>query len=405
MPRAWLMMIFVLATALVASANDDLRRAQVAAAAADASRRLEADVLAAPVDGKLTVGDLADQTGSRNALLETLHSAQQVGGTRWIDDQTTQVRLEIGGDAVAHTLLLAAAAHPKSVRISEKTLRGQLASWKSRTFAATGSSTSALAADHLRPDPSQFAWQNVSDADCRQAIVSARRNASSRVLDSIALIPMGEGRILKDAITVPAVQSSLIDWLLSRPVTSLEFRDNLEVRLMLAAPPDDFFQALQSAIVQQSVVAMPADDAGWKRLREQVVSRMAVPLGRSAANVPGTAPAREVVALPLEPPKWSRDAIHTESIAHGSGPLLLTARAAESAALAQLRSRVESLQLSDGQTIGQAAHRDARVAAALNHAMRRARTDKVDYNDPEPGSVRVKIHIELEEVWRELSMP
>lgn len=405
MPRAWLMMICMLATALAAPANEDARRAQVAAAAADASRRLEADVMAAPVSGNVTVGDLAEETGSRAALVEVLRSAEQVGGTRWINDQTTQIRLEIGGEAVAHTLLMAAAAHPKLVQIQEKVLRARLKEWKGRTFAATGSSTSAPAADHLRPDPSQVAWQNVSDADCRQAIVSARRNAASRILDSIGSTPMGADKILGDAIAVPAVQQSLYDWLLSRPVTSLEFRDDLEVRLILAVPPDEFLPVLRSALVQQKVVPIPADEAEWKHFREQVESRMALPLGRSPVNVPGTAPAREVVVIPPEPPKWARDAITTEAVASSRGPLLRTARVAESAALGQLRGRVELLPLSAGETIGQAAHRDARVATALDRAMRRAHTYKVDYNDPQPGSVRVKIQIELEDVWREISAP
>jgi hypothetical protein len=404
MPRAWLMIIGVLAMALAAPANEDARRAQVAAAAADASRRLEADVLAAPVSGNLTVADLADQTGSRAALAEVLRSAEQVGGTRWIDDQTTQVRLEVTGDAVAHTLLVAAAAHPQSLPISEKTLQAKLKDWKGRTFAATGSSTSAPAADHLRPDPSQVAWQNVSDADCRQAIVSARRNAASRVLDSIGPIPMG-GKVLGDALAVPAVQQALYDWLLTRPVTSMEFRDDLEVRLMLAAPPDDFFQVLRTVLLQQHAVPIPADDAEWKHFREQVESRMALPLGRSPANVPGTAPAREAAVIPFEPPKWVRDSISTEAVARSRGPLLRTARVAEGAALGQLRTRVEGLPLFAGQTIGQAAHRDAHIAAALDRAMRRAHTYKVDYNDPDPGSVRVKIQIELEDVWREISLP
>lgn len=405
MPRAWLMMICILATALGASADDAARRAQVAAAAADASRRLEADVLAAPVSANLTIAELADQTGSRAALLETLHSAEQVGGTRWIDDQTTQVRLEIGGDAVAHTLLVAAAAHPQSVKVSEKVLRAQLENWKTRTFAATGSSTSASASDNLRPDPSQIAWQNVSDADCRHAIISARRNAASRVLDSIGSTPLAGGKILGDAIAVPAAQQALFDWLLSRPVTSLEFRDDLEVRLMLAAPPEEFFKALRSTLAQQSVIPVSADDANWQHFREQVETRMALPLGRSLVTVPGTAPARQGLNLPVEAPKWTRDSINTEAIAHARGPLLHTARVAESEAMGQLRGRVELLRLSAGETIGQAAHRDARVAAALDRAMRRSHIYKVDYNDPEPGSVRVKIHIELEDVWRELSLP
>ena len=70
MLRAFEVIIFLALVASVASAEQDQRRLQVAAATADASRRLANEVLSAQVSPQLTVSDLADQTGCRQALDE-----------------------------------------------------------------------------------------------------------------------------------------------------------------------------------------------------------------------------------------------------------------------------------------------------------------------------------------------
>jgi len=400
---ASLIVLLVVMVAGICSAQEDQRRAQVAAAAADASRRLETDVLAAPVTPQMTVAELAQRTACREALAETLRTADQVGGTRWIDDQTTQVRLEISGDAVARTLITAAELHPKSLPVALDELKKNLITWKDRTFAATGTSTAAAAADQLRPGPSQAAWQSVPDSDRRQAVMAARRNAATRVMDSVSSIEIGPRRHFSDVMGAPAVAQAIEDWLMSRPVTSLEYRDDMEVRLMLAAPPKEFCAALRAALVRSENGVMEIDDAGWKRFCDQVETRMALPVGRAVVAASGTAPA--AVTLPLDPPRWVTDAIDSEGVARSNGPLLRTARVAEAAAIDRLRSRVDALSLTPGLSLGQASRQDPHIAAALTRALRRARTYKVEYNDPEPGSVRVKTHLELEEVWRELTFP
>ncbi len=392
--------------ASVVYAQEDVRRAQVIAAADDASRRLDAEVMSTGVTSDLTVGQLAERTGSREALEQTLRTAEQVGGTRWIDDQTTQVRLELTGDAVARTLQTAADSHPHALPVSKDVLRSGLKTLKSRTFAATGSSTSAAASDRLRPDPSQSGWRGVSDADRRQAIVAARHNAASRMLDSVSAVEVVPDHPLSEALARPPVQQTVGDWLMSRPITSVEFRDDLEIRLVLGAPPEDFCRVLRAALARQEKTPLPTDEAAWRRFCERVESHLSLPLGRGLVAAPGTAPAvPSAIVLPAEPPRWVRDAIDVDGAAHGGGPLLRTARVAEDSAMQRMRARVEALPLSPGLTLGQAAHQDAHVADGLTRAMRFAHTYKVDYNDPVPGAVRIKVHIELEDVWREIAQP
>ena len=272
--------------------------------------------------------------------------------------------MELSGDAVARTLLTAAASNPKSLPMPLDDLRKSFGPWKERTFAATGTSTAAAAIDKLRPDPSQVAWQNVSESDRRQAVDAARKNAVSRILDSIGPVELPADKRLSDALAVKGVEASVDAWLMSCPVTSVEFRDDLEIRLMLGATPSELCGAVRIALLRQDVLAVPKDDAGWNRFCDQVETRMALPLGRSVVAAPGTG-APVAVVIPGDPPGWARDAVDTEAVAHSNGPLLRTARVAEGAAIDQLRHRVEALAFHPGRRWVRRHARIARIAAAL----------------------------------------
>src|SRR4051812_2282604 len=75
----------------------DARRAQVMAANADAIEALRRDVLNAPVTADMTVEQFVQRTDSRDALDRAIRRAEQIGGTRRLDDQTCQVRLQLPG--------------------------------------------------------------------------------------------------------------------------------------------------------------------------------------------------------------------------------------------------------------------------------------------------------------------
>src|SRR4051794_38815757 len=76
----------------IASAADDARRAQVAAATADATQALRHDVLSTSLTPDLTVDQFLQRTDSADQLAKALRHAEQIGGTRWLDDKTCQVR-------------------------------------------------------------------------------------------------------------------------------------------------------------------------------------------------------------------------------------------------------------------------------------------------------------------------
>src|SRR5438046_8752958 len=98
-----LLLLFSLALGGLARAQDASRdqRDQIAAATGRALEALRAQVSAEPIGPGLTVQDLLDKTHGTKKLMQTLRRAQQIGGPRWLDAQTWQVRLEIGGPSVA----------------------------------------------------------------------------------------------------------------------------------------------------------------------------------------------------------------------------------------------------------------------------------------------------------------
>jgi hypothetical protein len=385
-----------------AYADDSTRRAEVAAANADAQEALRQEILATEIEPGLTVDPLLAKSGGAVVLQPAVASAEQIGGTRWIDDQTCQLRLDVDGKIVRELLLEAAAEHPDGVPLSIERLKARLGGWSARAFSGTGTSTALAAAEQLRPDDQQSTWAAVSDADRRAAIAAARRNAAERVLDSIRPITMPDGKSLGDALEQPGVVPVITGFLASQPITAVEFRDDLEVRLTIALDPDSLWQVIRSALPKQNIVELPAGNEGWKRLREQVERRVAIPIGRSIVTSSSTVPAPVVVAVPEHAPSWVEQSIDAEGLARSNGPLLKTARVAEAVADERLAAKISDLPLRPGLTIGQASHQDPRFAEAVSRALGRARAFKVDYDYPERGGVRVKVGLDLADLWREL---
>lgn len=385
-----------------AFADDSIRRAQVAAADAEARESLRQEIVATEIEPGITVGQLVAKAGGAQALQPALASAEQIGGTRWIDDQTCQVQLDVDGKLVRDALLKTASDHPDHLPIPLTRLKTRLDQWSHRSFSGTGTSTALAVAEQLRPADQQSAWAAVRDEDRRNAIAAARRNAASRILDAIRPITMPDGKSLGDALEQPGVQSAVSGWLANRPITTIEFRDDLEVRLTIAAEEGDLWQVIRAALPQQTAVKLPVGEEGWNRLKDQVESRAAVPVGRSVAAGNAAVSAHVVVAVPQRPPTWVAQSIDVEGVARSTGRLLKTARIAEAVADEKLAAKINDLPLGPHLTIEQAAHQDPRVAEAVARALGRARAFKIDYDYPEAGAVRVKVGLDLADLWQEL---
>ncbi len=397
-----ILLIFLIAAP--ALAEEDARRCQINAATSEAFETLRREVYAMPLTRDVNVGRFIDACHARDEFNEIFQSAHQIGGARWLDDKTVQVRLELPGDIVAKRLEGIAIRMPDHLPVPLRTLRERYKpDFLNRTFAATGMSTAASAACRLRPDPSQAAWRAVSDKDRRAAVEAAQQSAIGRVIESLRTIEFGNGRRLGDAMDVPAMKNAISAWLADRPITWIEFRDDLEVRISLAASAHDLWPILQAALLKQETEFQPRSPQEWEQLHQNVTKWLAPASGRALATASGP-PRGQPIAIPRDPPAWVQGATF-ESVGL-SGPIggskLRTARAAEAVALTQLRAKLEALPLSADLTIGQAAKKDPHIEQALCRSLDQARVAKAEYDVPSIGAVRVKLTVDPQIVWREL---
>jgi hypothetical protein len=389
----------ILASPLPLHAQDAAQSPQTEAAIADARESLRRQILSATVTQGLTVRELTDRTGSAPELNKSIDGAQQIGGTRWLDDQTAQVRLVIEGGVIADCLSRAVAKDPSKASIQPEALRRALSEWRNRSYAATGTSTGPADVTRLQPPAGDVNWNGVPQADRNRALAAARESAVGRMTDSLRPIELVDGKTINDALGVPEVNSALSDWLTNRPVTSVEFHDDLSVRIAMSVPPDELWQVLHGALSHQKQVPTPSTESGWSLLQKQVESRLAQPVGVGLVQVARGGPQVENL-LPDFAPQWANQQMQAEGTSPSKGSKLHTARAAEAIAMEKLRGQVEALKLRDNRTVGQAERRDARVERAVAKALGRAHPYQVDYGQ---GSVTVRVTFNLSDLWTLLS--
>jgi hypothetical protein len=250
------------------------------------------------------------------------------------------------------------------------------------------------------------AWGRVSDEARRTAVAAAKDNAINHAIESVRDVMLPNGKTAGDALKDDAVREKLTQWLATRPVTQVEFRDDLSVGVQLAAPPAEFFEAFRDALR-----AGEPDAAAWDNVRADFERRLAAPSGTAAVGAgagaaPGAAavapgaPAKGALQLPSLPPPWTNQVIEAEGAATAGGSKLKCARLAEAEAAKSFLAQVEALPLNDAQTLGQAAARDPRVGDAVNRAVAKGRTYKVEYDAD--GGARVWVQLDLRHVWNEL---
>lgn len=118
-----------------------LREKLVADAVEDAVDSLMSDVGRQPIFGRVTVRDLLVRTDSFDTFLATLRDADQIGGPRWLDENTVQVRLAVTGPILATSLITIANDAKDRSPVKPDELSPLLAAWAGKTFSAVGVST------------------------------------------------------------------------------------------------------------------------------------------------------------------------------------------------------------------------------------------------------------------------
>jgi hypothetical protein len=384
-----------------AGAEPDARRAQIQAAETDALESLRRDVLAARLGTDLTVGDFLDRTDRHDSLGDVLKSATQIGGTRWIDDQTCIIRFELSGRRVADALVDLAKSLGEKSPVPADAVARQVETWARRTFSATGTSTGPQFLLDVRPADANPAWRAVPEADSREAVSAARNDAARRLLDSLGGIRLGPRKTVADALEVASVRAALQEWLGRQPVVGLEFGDDLEVRMTIAAPAEDLWRVFRGALAAQTEIPAPATDAEWNRLHDDVQQRVARAVGRSYVAATSRPPTTGAAAVPVpaRAPEWVYAAIDAEGIAAGPARSLKTARLAEDDAARRLREQLYALPFSPDLTVGEAAKKDPRIEEAVSRSLNRARTYRVQWRD---DGVGVRMTLDPRELWDEL---
>jgi hypothetical protein len=382
--------------AIIADSHD----AEIAAATENARAALRLELLDWTITPSLKVEDLLEHSGKTKPFDAVIDRAQQMGGVRWLDDQTCQVRLEITGREAAAALLRIASDKSTHVPRSAGEFRRALGRWDDLNFCADGTSIAPTLAARLAP-AGAGPWATVSDRERQAALVAARDNAVDRIVQSIGMVGLPHGHRLAEVLADRHASATVVSWLQSRPITAVQFGEDLEVRLTIAAPPAELWTVLRPTLADQLRVPTPTGDAGWQTLRSAVMAHVGPGVGRSFAVE--AAPAQPAIVLPAQPPAWAATIATADGNARSAGFQLRTARAAEQVALDHLRAKIDSLPLTSQLTLGQAAATDPRIAKAIDRAIDMAQTYQVDYDAPAPGSARAKVQLPLALLWRELA--
>ncbi|MCC6239949.1 MAG: hypothetical protein IT448_06605 [Phycisphaerales bacterium] len=380
----------------------DTRLVQIRAASADAMASLQQQIGTMVLADGVTIGSLVQKTSTQTQLAQLLEQARQIGGPRWLDAHTVQIRLELSGAAISAFVESTIQANPTTAPVTLVQVQPALQALVKRQLSTSGTSASASTIEDIRPAATDGVWSKIDPQYRRQAIALAHQHAVQQVIDSVRVVALPDGTTLGSLIDNPqlSVGADLHRYLMSRPVTAVNFRDDQQVEVTISAPAEQVFQALRRIVETTTPPTVLTDSAWAQMLTEfQQSPQSSCGLGQlpqSVALLPRLAP----VTLPVEPPLWAGEMIDAVGAAEAADTRLKTRRAAEQDALVKLRQQVMELPLTPELKLGDAALNDPQIAAAVDRALSRARAYKSDYFSD--GRVVVRSSLELRDVWDQL---
>jgi len=375
--------------------DESVRSDCVRAATNNAVRNLYDEVGRQQLGPNLTVRSYLRSMKLEEDFLKTIQSAEQIGDPRWVNS-TCQIQLEIPASRVSYALRQFADANPKKSPITGVEIDRASRNWPQNVFGATGSAAGRGADIRPRRDSR---WASIPGDIRQKALDDAAQDAAHRVMDSVKEIPLGNKKTVGDAFADPQISKRLGSWITSRPMTRVDFADNLDVEVALAAEPREFFNVFKETIQNQNQFA-PAHPEDWHDIEKDFLAKAVPAVGRAHVTEPKANAAVNVVHLPPRSPAWISKSIDVVGNSPPVGGKLRTARAAERDAQTKLTERIESLELANNLTLGQAARQDPRIAAAITRTVERIQPHKIQYNSD--GSVTVHCETDLRDLWDEL---
>lgn len=88
----------------------------------DARQKLKQEILATEIEDGQTVGAFLREKGMEQELDRQLAEAKPVGGARWLDERSCQVRMELPGERVAEIIAKASAGRPNEKQAATQTM-------------------------------------------------------------------------------------------------------------------------------------------------------------------------------------------------------------------------------------------------------------------------------------------
>jgi hypothetical protein len=241
-------------------------------------------------------------------------------------------------------------------------------------------------------------WAAVSDEVRRQALTEANQAARQRTLDSVKPVVLIDKTTVEQGLAEPRVGDAVNGWLAERPVTKVDFRDDLTVEVSLAVDPNDFFDMLKTALLRQNVVPAPRDERSWQQVARDFLAHFLPAVGQATA-VAGVLVVDGTFQVPARSPEWAEQTIEVKGSGTGASKLK-AALVAETDARAKLRSRLETLEIETKRPLGELAPKHVIVSTSLERAIERARITRTEYNPD--GSASVILWVDLRALWDDL---
>lgn len=398
---ALVLILAILLVPLRAMGQSAAERDQILAATSSAVSSLYDQIAAQPLGRTLTVGDLLARTKGGDQMRQLLQGSEQIGGPRWIGS-TCQVALEVPATRVASLLKQIATEHPDATPIAAAEIDRAARPWVEQVFSATGSATSSSAVIHFRP-PDDEAWQRVNVQARERTLAAARDDAVRRMVDGVRPVLLTQGHTIGDALDAAQAKpaANLSQWLISRPVSRVNFRPNLEVEVWLSVPADGFYDEMRAAVQMQRTVPVPLDDASWRPCHDDFLSKLPRPVGRATVAPEWLGAASQpAVRLPRTAPQWIDAPWEVEGNSPPSGSKLKCARQAEADARKQLRGKLAALPITPEMSLDAAADRDKRFSDALDKIVAKAHISRAEYHPD--GSATIVLYLDLRDAWDEL---
>ncbi len=377
-------------------AETDPHQAQIQAATTHAVAALRDQILQMSLGGKLRVDDFLKQTQGADDLAKVLQSAQPVGGPRWVDDNTCQIRVELPASKISAMLGSIASDPGRHSPLSASAVKVRLDNWKRLKFCAAGSSAGGQAIELARPADASGKWSSITETIRKSAVARAHADAVTQLLSQLNPIVLTGETHAKDALADPAISAHLSAWLDRQPVTQIEFLDDLNVKVTIAIAPRSLAGALKAAVQHDPAFAraLPID---WDHVTA-AMSALPASVTGTASVVPATTLPNTI--LPVQPPDWIDQNLQADATATGAGSRLKIGHAAEARAVASIREQLLSLHIDPRTTLGDAAKTDPQLNQAIDRSLLQAHAARVEYLAD--GSVKVHVSLDLREAWDEL---